>query len=75
MEEKDYTKEAKLLIKKLMLQEDINFIELTKILKEKGFDYTEAAVRQKISRGRFDFAFCLQIIGALNYKLNLEKDK
>ena len=75
MEEKDYTKEAKLLIKKLMLQEDINFIELTKILNEKGFDYTEASVRQKISRGRFDFAFGLQIIEVLNYKLNLEKDK
>ncbi|WP_375723552.1 DUF6471 domain-containing protein [Arcobacter sp. KX21116] len=75
MEEKDYTKEAKLLIKKLMLQEDINFIELTKILNEKGFDYTEASVRQKISRGRFDFAFGLQIIEVLGYKLNLEKDK
>ncbi|RXJ77355.1 DUF6471 domain-containing protein [Arcobacter sp. F2176] len=75
MEEKDYTKEAKLFIKKLMLQEDINFIELTKILNEKGFDYTEASVRQKISRGRFDFAFGLQVIEVLRYKLNLEKDE
>jgi uncharacterized protein YqiB (DUF1249 family) len=73
MEERDYTKEAKLFIKKLMLQEDMNFIELTQLLNDKGFDYTEASVRQKISRGRFDFAFCLQVLECLGYSLNLEK--
>lgn len=72
MENKDYNKEAKIFIKKLMLEKDLTFVELTKILNDAGFEYTEPSVRQKISRGRFDFAFALQIFEVLGYKLNLE---
>jgi len=56
-----------------MLEEGINFVDLVKLLNEQGYDYTETGVRQKISRGRFDFAFGLQVIEVLGYKLNLQK--
>lgn len=72
MNERDFNKESKLFIKKLMLEEDINFVELTQKLNDAGFDYTEASVRQKISRGRFDFAFGMQVVEVLGYKLVLE---
>ena len=42
------------------------------ILNDAGFDYTQAAVRQKINRGRFDFSFVLQILDVLKYKMNIE---
>ena len=69
--EKDYDKESKIFIKKIMAQKDISFVDLTKKLNEAGFNYSEAAVRQKISRGRFDFAFALQICEVLDCKLEV----
>jgi hypothetical protein len=71
--EKDYDKEAKLFVKKIMLENELNFIELTKKLNDAGFMYSEASVRQKISRGRFDFAFLLQVADVLGYKVEMEK--
>lgn len=70
--EKDFDKESKLFIKRILLQKDISFVELNKKLKENGFEYSDAAVRQKISRGRFDFAFALQICEVLDYELTAE---
>jgi len=72
MNERDFNKESKLFIKKIMLEEDVSFVELTKKLNEAGFDYTEASVRQKISRGRFDFAFGIQVVEVLGYSLKVE---
>lgn len=71
--EKDFDKEAKLFVKKIMLENELNFIELTKRLNDAGFMYSEASVRQKISRGRFDFAFLLQVADVLGYKVEMEK--
>lgn len=70
--EKDFDKEAKLFIKRIMLEKDITFVELTKKLNDMGFEYSDAAVRQKISRGRFDFSFVLQICDVLDIKLGVE---
>ena len=70
--EKDFDKESKLFVKRILLEKDISFVELNKKLKENGFEYSDAAVRQKISRGRFDFAFVLQICDVLNIKLEVE---
>ncbi len=69
--EKDYDKESKIFVKKIMAQKDISFVDLTKKLNEAGFNYSEAAVRQKISRGRFDFAFALQICDILECKIDV----
>ena len=70
--ERDFDKESKIFIKRIMVEKDISFVDLTKKLNDNGFEYSEAAVRQKISRGRFDFAFALQICEVLNCKLEVE---
>lgn len=69
--EKDFDKESKIFIKKIMAQKDISFIELTKKLNESGHKFSEAAVRQKITRGRFDFAFALLICDILDCKIEV----
>ena len=69
--EKDFDKESKIFIKKIMAQKDISFVDLTKKLNDAGFIYSEAAVRQKISRGRFDFAFALQICDILDCNIEV----
>lgn len=66
---KDYDKESKIFLKHIMLQKDISFVELTKKLNDAGYSYSEAAVRQKVSRGRFDFAFALLVCDVLGCKL------
>lgn len=71
----DYNNEAKLFIKRLMLEQNLSFVDLTKLLNDAGFEYTENSVRQKISRGRFDFAFGLQVMEVLNLKIvAIDKD-
>ena len=69
--QKDFDKESKIFIKKIMAQKDISFVDLAKKLNDAGFIYSEAAVRQKISRGRFDFAYALQICEVLSCKLDV----
>lgn len=69
--EKDYDKESRIFVRKIMAQKDISYVELTKNLNEAGFVYSEAAVRQKISRGRFDLAFVLQICDVLDCKVEV----
>ena len=69
--EKNFNKESKKFIKQIMIEKDISFVDLTKLLNEKGFEYSEAAVRQKVTRGRFDFAFALQICEVLDCKLEV----
>lgn len=66
MQDKDYNKEAKIFVKKLLLEEDITYKDLSLKLNNKGFQYTEASINQKINRGRFDFAFVLQVLDVLN---------
>ncbi len=72
--EKDFDKEAKIFVKKIMVENELSFIELTKKLNDAGFTYSEAGVRQKISRGRFDFAFLLQVAEVLGYKISAQKN-
>lgn len=70
--EKNFNKESKKFIKQIMIEKDISFVDLTKLLNEKGFEYSEAAVRQKVTRGRFDFAFALQICEVLECSLEVK---
>lgn len=65
----EFDQKAKVFIKKMMLERNINAIELTKKLNENGYKCTENSVRLKISRGRFDFSFLLLVANVLNYKI------
>jgi len=70
---KDFDKEAKLFIKHILLEEEMTYIELSEKLKTIGVDYSGDSLRMKINRGRFDFAFLLQVADVLGYKVEMEK--
>jgi hypothetical protein len=70
---KDFDKEAKLFIKHILLEEEMTYIELSEKLKTIGVDYSADSLRMKINRGRFDFAFLLQVADVLGYKVEMEK--
>lgn len=72
--EKDFNKEAKLYLKRVLLEEDITYGELSTKLQAAGFEYSMDSIRTKINRGRFDFAFVLQVCEVLNYKAIISKN-
>jgi len=72
--EKDFNKEAKLYLKRVLLEEDITYGELSTKLQAAGFEYSMDSIRTKINRGRFDFAFVLQVCEVLNYKTVISKN-
>ncbi|MGD9553955.1 MAG: DUF6471 domain-containing protein [Arcobacteraceae bacterium] len=72
--ERDFNKESKLFVKRILLERDLSFIDLTNMLNEAGYTYSLASVRQKINRGRYDFAFLLQICEVLNLKITVNNN-
>jgi hypothetical protein len=40
-----------------MLKKDMNFVELQKLMEEKGYNYSLEAIRQKVGRGTYDARF------------------
>lgn len=44
-----------------MLEQYLTFIYLTKLLNDSGFKYTENSVCKKFFKGRFNFAFGLEV--------------
>lgn len=63
----EFDKKAKAFIKKMMIDADITPKELTLKLNDKGYDISENALRLKINRGRFDFAFLLVVSEVLGF--------
>ena len=57
MTREEITKHAKQVIKMEMLKKDINFVELQKLMEEKGYNYSLDAIRQKVGRGTYDARF------------------
>lgn len=65
MNKEEVTKHVKQVIKVEMLKKDINFVELQKIMEEKGYNYSLDAIRQKIGRGTFDARFLFEFADSL----------
>jgi hypothetical protein len=53
----EITKHVKQVIKMEMLKKDMNFVELQKLMEEKGYNYSLEAIRQKVGRGTYDARF------------------
>lgn len=71
MEEK-YIKQAKIIIKTEMAKKDIGYPELAQRLKKIGINESRVNLANKVNRGKFTFAFALQIFDVLDVKkLNL----
>jgi len=67
---------ARTFIKSELAKRDINYVQLAKIMREKGYEENPDTIRTKIHRGTFSFSFLLTICDSLNLDLLLiDKDK
>ena len=62
---------ARQFIKSELAKRDINYVQLSKIMKDKGYQETPDTIRTKIHRGSFSFSFVLELCDSLNLKLSL----
>ncbi len=70
----DWKKEAKFIIKKELLKQDIDYVKLCELLKKFGIDENAGNIANKLSRGTFSFIFALQIFEAIGIKTLRLKD-
>jgi len=71
MDKNELTQKVKQFIKMEMLKKDINFVDLSKLMKEKGYDYTLDAIRQKVGRGTYDARFLFAFADSLSLDVKL----
>ena len=71
MNKKELSLEAKKIIKILMAEEDMSYIDLQKKLEKKGYIYTADAIRSKVFRGTYDIRFLIEVAEALNKNIKL----
>lgn len=64
----DYFQEAKNIIKSEIARKNMDYQTLALLLKEKGVEDNRMNIANKISRGKFSFAFALQILDVLRVK-------
>ena len=57
---------AKEFLKKELKQRKITYIKLSKLMRDRGFEYSENTIRSKINRGSYSFAFLLEVCDSLN---------
>jgi len=62
---KDYSEEAKGILKGALKRRGATYAQLVLALKEIGVDESEANLRNKISRGNFSASFLLQCLDAI----------
>ena len=65
---KDWQNRAKVLIKSELAKQSIDYIELSKKLKDIGVENTQINLANKINRGTFSFLFALQVFEVLGIK-------
>lgn len=61
--------QAKLFIKSLLLQKNINYVKLAELMNAKGYKETPDTIRTKVHRGSFSFSFLLEVCDALNAEI------
>ncbi len=57
---------AKEFLKKELREKKVTYIKLSKLMKDRGFEYSENTIRSKINRGSYSFAFLLEICDSLD---------
>lgn len=63
--------EAKLFIKSLLLNKDINYVKLSEMMNAKGYKETPDTIRTKVHRGSFSFAFLLEVCDTLDMDISV----
>ena len=62
-------KRAKEFIKQELNTRKISYVKLSKIMEERGYNYSSNTIRTKIHRGSFSFAFFLEVCESLDMEL------
>jgi len=62
---------AKQFIKSELAKKGVNYVQLSKLMREKGYQETPDTIRTKIHRGSFSFSFVLELCDTLNLELSL----
>lgn len=57
---------ARQLIKSELAKRDINYVQLSKLMNNKGYNENPDTIRTKVHRGSFSFAFLLEVCDSLN---------
>lgn len=65
----EITKHVKQVIKIEMLKKDMNFVELQKVMEEKGYNYSLDAIRQKVGRGTYDARFLYEFAESMDLEI------
>jgi hypothetical protein len=65
MTKEELGQKAKQIIKLEMVKKEINFVDLHKLMLDKGYDYTLDAIRQKVGRGTYDARFLFAFADSL----------
>jgi len=60
---------AKEFLKKELKNRKITYIQLSKLMKDKGFEYSENTIRSKINRGSYSFVFLLEVCETLDMNI------
>jgi hypothetical protein len=61
---------ARQFIKSELAKRDINYVQLSKIMCNKGYQETPDTIRTKIHRGSFSFSFVLELCDSLELKVS-----
>lgn len=62
---------ARQFIKSELAKRDINYVKLANIMQGKGYDENADAIRTKIHRGSFSFAFLLEVCDSLGLDVQI----
>jgi len=70
---------ARQFIKSELSKRDINYVQLSKIMNDRGYKENPDTIRSKIHRGSFSFAFLLEVCDSLDIDIvfleqKLDKD-
>jgi hypothetical protein len=63
---------ARQFIKSELAKRDINYVQLSKMMKSKGYNENSDTIRTKIHRGSFSFAFLLEVCDSLDIELTIK---
>jgi len=65
---------AKEFIKKELKKRKLTYVELSSIMNDKGYVYSENTIRSKINRGSFSFVFLLEVCDSLGLEIIIQKE-
>ncbi len=57
---------AKEFIKDELKKRKLTYMMLSKIMKEKGYNYSDNTIRTKVNRGSYSFVFLLEVCDSLD---------